>query len=149
MAKNIHDVIDDDDDSLSEDVHEEFEVEANYFASVTLFQHDLFNFELNKLDLSIESSMHLAKTFGSSVHAALRRYVEHSKKRCALLVLKNISPRGQFVKCDLKSKFQSDKFTKTFGQILIPETLGYTWEFVKDYYFQKKFKKKRIYNFAY
>lgn len=139
--KDIHDVLDDDDDSLSENAHEEFEAEANYFASATLFQHDLFAHELGKLDLSIESSMQLAKIFGSSIHAALRRYVEQSKNRCALIVLKNVSPRGQVVKCDLKSKFQSQKFTKTFGQILIPDTLGYTWEFVKDYYFQKKFKK--------
>ena len=81
----IHDLMDDDNHSLSSDVTEEFEAEANYFASVTLFQHDRFNDQMRKYDLSIESSMQLAKYFGASVHAALRRYVESSKNRCALI----------------------------------------------------------------
>lgn len=137
----IHEILGDDDQSLSEDANQEFEDEANYFASITLFQHDLFVYELKKYDLSIEAAMQLARTFGSSIHAALRRYVECSEKRCALIVLENIAPRGQFVKCDLRNKFQSKKFTQTFGQIVIPETLGYKWDFVKDYYFEKKMRK--------
>lgn len=139
--KKIHDLFDDDDDSLSDDTHEEFEAESNYFASITLFQHDRFNSELNKLSLSIESPIQLAKIFGASVHATLRRYVECSKNRCALIVLENISKKGSQVKCRLKDKFQSEKFTKTFGDFDLPLELGYTWAFVQDYYFGRKFKK--------
>ncbi len=133
----------DDDDSLDPSVKEEFEREANFFASLTLFQHDLFNHELNKLSLSIDSPMKLAKMFGASVHAALRRYIEHSKNRCALLVLENISPPGTQCKCTVRNKFQSAIFSDTFGQLIIPETLGYKWAFVQDYYFQKKMTKTK------
>lgn len=139
--KKIHEILHDDDDSLNIDTNEEFEAEANYFASITLFQHDRFMNELNKLSLEIESPMQLAKIFGASVHAALRRYVECSKNSCALLVLENISKPKEFVKCNLRDKFQSEKFTKMFGELLIPFELGYTWLFVQDYYFRRKFKK--------
>ncbi|MES2516086.1 MAG: ImmA/IrrE family metallo-endopeptidase [Bacteroidota bacterium] len=144
--KNLHEILHDDDESLSNDVTEEFEAEANYFASITLFQNDRFMTELNKLSLSIESPMQLAKIFGASVHAALRRYVECSKNSCALLVLENISSPREVVKCNLKDKFQSEKFTKMFGELLIPFELGYTWPFVQDYYFRKKFKKNNSIN---
>ena len=139
--KNIHDYFDDDDDSLAEHENENFESEANYFASVTLFQHDRFIDELNKYRLEIEAPMQMAKVFGASVHATLRRYVECSKNRCALLVLENITSKGMFPKCSLRDKFQSVKFTKTFGELDIPIELGYTWEFVKDFYHRRKFKK--------
>ena len=67
--KNVHYILDDDDDSLHTDTHEEFEAEANYFASATLFQNDRFVTELNQLSLGIESPMQMAKIFGASIHA--------------------------------------------------------------------------------
>lgn len=139
--RNVHDVLDDDDDSLSAHANENFEAEANFFASATLFQQDRFIAELNKFRLEIESPMQLAKFFGASIHATLRRYVEVSKNRCALIVLENITTKGNQPKCFLRDKFQSDKFTKTFGDIQIPLELGYTWKFVQDYYHKRKFRK--------
>lgn len=138
--KQIHEILEDDDSSLHIDTNEEFEAEANYFASITLFQHDRFDFELDKLNLNIGSAMQLAKIFGASVHASLRRYVERSNKRCALLVLENISAKGSLPKCNLRDKFLSKKFEKSFGDIVIPNELGYTWLFVKDYYHGRKIK---------
>lgn len=137
--RDTHELLEDDDDSLSIDTREEFEAEANFFASVTLFQHDRFITELEKLGLGIESSMQLSKLFGASVHATLRRYVEHSKNRCGLFVLENLSLNGG-IKCCLRDKFQSDKFTKTFGELSIPIELGYTWPFVQDYHFKRRVK---------
>lgn len=137
--QSICDVLDDDDESLSPHTREEFEAEANFFASATLFQHDRFVTEMKKYDLGISSAMQLSKYFGASVHATLRRYVEQSKKRCALIVLENISPKGTQVKCLLKDLFMSEKFAEHFGELGIPNELGYKWAFVKDYYFKKKF----------
>ncbi|MEP7375979.1 MAG: ImmA/IrrE family metallo-endopeptidase [Chitinophagaceae bacterium] len=138
--KEIYEILEDDDISLNDYHNEEFEAEANYFASVTLFQHDRFISELNKLILGIESAMQLSKLFGSSVHAALRRYVECSANRCALIVLENMSPHGSFPKCSKRDLFLSNKFSETFGNIELPDELGYKWAFVKDYYHKKKFK---------
>jgi hypothetical protein len=132
----------DNDDTLAFEAKEEFEAEANYFASLTLFQHDRFEHEMKKLELGIKSPMALAKKFGGSNHAAFRRYVEHSKKRCALLVLENCTSSGLQAFCFKKDFFVSTSFEKTFGSIELPDKFGFKWTFTQDYYFKKKFHEK-------
>lgn len=128
----------DDDLTLSPDVQEQFEVEANYFASITLFQQDRFNNSSRKYPLDINSTIKLAKEFGASIHATMRRYVETSDLKCSLLVLKNMSNFGISPNCEIRDYFCSFSFNKEFGEIDWPEKLGYKWPFVKDYYFGKK-----------
>lgn len=130
----------DDDNTLSHLTKIEFEAEANYFSSVTLFQHDRFNTEMEKLGLSLKAAMALSKKFGGSVHASLRRMVEQSRKRCALLVLERL-PAATMNKaqCGKRDIFQSVSFTEDFGELDLPEQFGYTWKFAQDYIFRKKF----------
>lgn len=129
----------DNDDTLSHSTTEEFEMEANYFSSITLFQHDRFNREMEKHDLSLKAGMALGKMFGGSAHAALRRMVEQSKKRCALLVLEKYSGVTKNKPlCSKKDLFQSQAFTKEFGILELPEEFGYKWEFVRDFIFKKR-----------
>ncbi len=136
--QKIHEIIEDDDHSLSAHANEEFEMEANYFASVTLFQHGRFKDEMKKLNLGIDAAMHLAKLFGASVHATLRRFVESSTKRCALIVLEKstgvIATLG-FIK---RNFITSDRFDKTFGKIDLPDSFGLEWDFVKAYHYRRK-----------
>lgn len=130
----------DDDDTLNLDVIEQFEAEANYFASLTLFQNDRFLNEVKKYELGLPAVMQISKHFGASGHATFRRYVECSPKRCALLVLENLSPKGQVVKADKRNEFYSDAFLKEFGHINWPNSFGYKWEFMQDHCFKRKFK---------
>lgn len=88
--------------------------------------------------------MQLAKHFGASIHSSLRRYVEYSKNRCALIVLQDITPRGTVAKCTVRNIFSSERFEKGFGNIQIPFELGFTWGFVQDYYLKRKFKKDGV-----
>lgn len=131
----------DTDESLSPHVAEEFEAEANYFASLTLFQHDRFNSELGKLDLSLKSGMALAKIFGGSIHASLRRMVQESKKRCGLLVIERRSGiaknKPSYAKRNL---FLSDSFHECFGHLVLPDMFGFEWAFVQDCIFKKRYK---------
>lgn len=136
--QNLPQIIEDDDDSLSDHVKEEFEAEANYFASVTLFQHDRFNHELAKYSVGIDEARKLAKHFGASIHASLIRMVQCSQKRCALLVLENITPPKSVARCDKRDLFSSGKFQETFGELQLPDQFGYTWSFVKNYYHRRK-----------
>jgi Zn-dependent peptidase ImmA (M78 family) len=138
--KTINDILGDDEHSLSPEANEEFEAEANYFASITLFQHDRFIAELDKLNLSIDAAMHLAKHFGASVHASLRRYVDCSKNRCALLVLENLVKTGKPY-CGIRNFLTSKSFAESFGEIIFPPTVDYTWEFVQHYCHGRKFIK--------
>ncbi|MFM1999048.1 MAG: hypothetical protein RL204_995 [Bacteroidota bacterium] len=128
----------DSDETLDPDTEEAFEAEANYFASLTLFQHNLFAEQFEKLELGIKAPLHLSKTFGASIHSTLRRYVEENKKRIALLVLKDISKKGSLPNCSVRNYFQSPKFTKEFGRVTWPEQLGYTWPFVPYYYHNRR-----------
>ncbi len=120
----------DDDKTLSLDFKETFEKEASYFASSTLFQLDRFEEEAEKLPLSLESPMLLAKKFGSSNHAAMRRYVEYSKKQCALLVFENYNSLTKTA--ILRNYFQSQKFTIAFGNLLWPDMFDRTYPFIFD-----------------
>ena len=76
----------DDDTTLDPNVDEQFEAEANYFASTTLFQHDRFLHQIGQHEIGVQSCIKIAKHFGASLHATIRRYVEQSPKKCALLV---------------------------------------------------------------
>jgi len=130
----------DDDQTLDPDIVEEFEAEANYFASATLFQHDRFREEMTKLPLDIDASRNLSKMFGASFHATIRRYIDQCKQRCALLVLEGITARGTTAQCFVRNYFQSVSFLADFGNLQWEERLGYNWDFVKPYYFQRKGK---------
>ena len=128
----------DDDETLDPDTQEEFEIEANYFASVTLFQNDRFDNEVKKYELGLPSVMQLSKHFGASVHATFRWYVENSKFRCSLLVLKNLSAKGKAGGADFRNAFHSSSFLKTYGTLEWPENFEYKWGFIKDHIFMKR-----------
>jgi hypothetical protein len=82
--------------------------------------------------------MFLAKKFGSSIHASVRRYAEHSNKRCALLILEKLDiPSSSDL--GLRNYFQSRKFTRDFGTIEFPNVFDIKWPFVQDYIMRKKF----------
>jgi hypothetical protein len=118
----------DDNFSLSEFIKKSYEQEASYFASTVLFQIDRFS-ELSKhLPLSLNSAMALAQQFGASNHAAIRRYVEYSQKRCALLVLE--LPKN--TTCKMRNYFASESFTNHFGIIEPCEQCGLEYSFVND-----------------
>lgn len=137
--KEILDCLDND-QTLSHAVQEQFEAEANYFASVVLFQHERFQEQMSKLDLSIGATLSLAKTFGASNHATMRKFVETSTKRCALLVLEKHELAASSALYKARDYFQSEKFTSSFGEIVWPEQFTYNWEFVKDYYHGRRMK---------
>lgn len=133
--KDSYELFADDEISISTSARDEFELEASYFASATLFQLDSFDQELLKLPLEIGSAMALSKKFGASIHATLRRYVECSTKKCALLVLKN--PCFINMTCDIRNYFESQSFTREFGEIKWEESLTMEWSFVEDFFANK------------
>ena len=139
--KEIHDILGDNDITLNPDNNEEFEAEANYFASVTLFQHERFNKELQKLGLNIDAAMQLARHFGASIHASLRRYIDCSNNRCALIILENLCKSP--LSCALRNFLTSQKFQECFGDIDLPSKFDNSWPFVADYRF-RKYKKNGL-----
>lgn len=140
----LHDFLDDD-ETLDPDIKDQFEAEANYFASASLFQLGIFSDKMAELPLDIASAIHLSKIFGSSIHASLRRYVEKSKKRCALLVLnKEISGGYGSPKLSVRNYFQSKSFTEQWGDVDWGTEIDFDAPFVQDYLSNRKFYKSEL-----
>lgn len=129
------------------DYEEQFEAEANYFASITLFQQDRFIEECEKSDLSLGSVINLSKKFGSSVHSAFRNYVLQSQNRCALLVLNHIpNKNGNVNELTTRDLFYSKSFISDFGELNLPEKFGFKWNFVQDFKYKKKINQNGVIN---
>lgn len=122
----------DDEKTLDPDIDDQFEREASYFASGALFQLERFDDEAAKLPLGIKSPQVLAQKFGGSNHAGIRRYVERSKKRCAVLVFHKPTENGKFA-VKIRDYFQSPAFTAEFGEIVWEGGVcGLEWIFVQE-----------------
>ena len=112
----------DDKETISPRVKLLFEKEANFFASCVLFQLDIFDEEVAKLPLSLQSAMFISNKFGASTQATLRRYVEYSKKRCALLVLER-PEHIHDITVAIRNFFMSPSFVTEFGTIDWPQKI--------------------------
>lgn len=121
----------DDETTLGPEIEELYERQASYFASSSLFQLDRFEEEAVRLPLSIASARALGQMFGGSFQAALRRYVERSPERCALLVLRKPARKGVY-RAVIGNYFESRSFRRSFGGLLWPAECGLRFEFVKD-----------------
>jgi hypothetical protein len=108
-----------------------YEREASYFASASLFQLERFDEESAKLPLALRSGRTLATRFGGSAQAALRRYVERSPKRCAMLVFHKPGRKGIF-RAKIRDYFESPSFMEAFGGLMWSPECGLEYPFVKD-----------------
>jgi hypothetical protein len=126
----------DNDDTLAPYVKEEFEAQASYFASGTLFQQDRFDKEVRELGVGLNPAKAISKKFGASIHATLRRMVERQNRSCALIVLENRS----LLNCTVRDIFQSAAFEKKYGRIFLPKQLDADYSFAEDYILNRRFK---------
>jgi hypothetical protein len=114
----------DDEMTLDPEVKDRFEREANFFASEVLFQGARFEREARDLPLEVKSAMHLAKRYGSSIHAALRRFVKTNHRSCALLVINYVDVKNRSTtSLTLRSADCSLSFRKTCGPVDWPTIL--------------------------
>ncbi len=73
--------------TLSSDVADLFEREANTFATIVLFQDGAFTRMTEDERFSINVPLNAGRKFGSSKYAAMREYVRHHRCACIVLVL--------------------------------------------------------------
>lgn len=117
----------DDEKTLSPEVKGRCEMEANRFAADVLFQVDRFARHARDLPLELETPLSLAGMYGSSAHAAIRRYVQVSHRCCSLLVLKKPrdSAEGEPA-LRVAYRVESDGFARRFGELRWPARFGPT-----------------------
>lgn len=126
----------DDEYTLDPETQESFEAEANFFASAALFQMDRFEHEASKLPLCLTSIKYLKHRFGGSMQATMRRYVETSTKKVALLVLH--LPENGVLGLSVRNWFTSKKFASAFPGIKIPEKLSFGSPVMESYINRKR-----------
>lgn len=115
----------DDERSLDADVSELFEHEASRFASDVLFQIDRFDCDAADLPVAITSPLALAKRYGGSAHAAIRRFVDRNRRPCAALVIEQRLEEGTGeLVFGVRRVVQSASFTQRFGNVPWPRTLN-------------------------
>lgn len=84
--RSAFEICEDNEATLDPQVRDQFEREANVFASEALFQCDRFFHEAEGRSFGLRTPMDLAKKFGASVYASVRRYVSWNPRACAVLV---------------------------------------------------------------
>ena len=117
-----YDVMADGDFELDPDTKDLFEREANVFATEVLFQGEQFAAEAAGHELRVGVPVAMAKRYGTSVYAAMRRYVMTHREPCALLVFDLPMTGGDGASfMTLRRRAQSPAFSARFGSPAWPE----------------------------
>jgi hypothetical protein len=114
--------IQDCDKSLSPDVSDQFEREANIFASVVLFQDGRFSEMAADSAFSIKVPLTLSKKFGASAYASMREYVRRNERACAVIILNPVEICPVLgMRSELRRVEHSPLFHKRFGELKLPD----------------------------
>jgi hypothetical protein len=116
--RDLYAVVEDCDMSLSEEAADLFEREANVFASEVLFQLDSFASEANDLPFGLQAPLKLARRYGASAYASIRRYVSTHHRPCAVLVLDPpVAVSGDGFRCNVRRFIPSPRFIELVGPL--------------------------------
>jgi hypothetical protein len=114
--RKTFDILEDGESELDEDTRDEFERQANCFASDVLFQRQAFTVQAADSPFGIMVPVKLSKDFGSSIYAAMRRYVTTSASSCAVIVFEKPPDVYPIAALDVRRAVASPIFEKHFGK---------------------------------
>lgn len=107
--------------TLDPEVQDQFEREANVFACEVLFQIDRFERDACDCAFGLRTPLDLAKRYGASCYATVRRYVSTNCRACAVLILDPpVYEVGRGYTAGLRRMVQSPSFTARFGRLSWP-----------------------------
>ena len=120
--KDIYAVTEDCKKTLAPEIADEFEREANVFATEVVFQLDAFTDEAADHNVGILVPVKLKQRYGSSIYSAVRRYVATHHKACLVHVLEppQLHEDLGFI-CELRRVVASSSFEEQFGDLNWPE----------------------------
>ena len=78
------------DQTLSPEIADRFEREANNFARFALFQGDTYRQEAADCRLDINTPLRLAKRYGASAYASVREFARTHHKACVVYALESV-----------------------------------------------------------
>jgi hypothetical protein len=120
--RDLFNFIEDSQGALDPEMKEDFERQANVFASEILFQLDRFTKLAADKPCCAKTPLELSKLFGSSAYAAFRRYVTTTGRPCALLVLEQpVLVVGKGRTAQLRRFIPSKPFLSRYGNVTWPD----------------------------
>lgn len=103
--------------TLSPDIADLFEREANNFARYALFQDDAYAIQAADHPMSIKTPMKLAKNFGASQYASAREFVRTHHRACVVYILDPIEMiEGVGARAMVRRVEASPSFVTMFGK---------------------------------
>lgn len=118
-------LLEDSESELDPATNDQYEREANSFASEVLFQLDGFTKEAADWDFGIRAPLQLSARYGSSFYAAARRFVTTGQRPSALLVFEQPAVKpglGEYLV--MRRAVVSPSFRGHFGDVSWPEECG-------------------------
>jgi hypothetical protein len=110
--------------TLSPEVADLFDREANNFATIVLFQDDRFAKMAADSPFGIKVPLGLQRKFGGSVYATLRQYVRTHERACVVVVLDPPQPCNvNGLTATVRRIVPSPEFTRRFGTLKLPDTI--------------------------
>ncbi|MEQ8212164.1 MAG: hypothetical protein RH917_20360 [Lacipirellulaceae bacterium] len=123
--KDIYAVTEDCKHTLAPEIADEFEREANVFATEAIFQLDSFTKEAADSDTNILVPVRLSRRYGASIYSSIRRYVSKHHKACLVLVLEPpVIDEVRGFTCKLRRVVPSELFLRHFGNLQWPESFS-------------------------
>lgn len=111
--------------TLDPEIKDEFERQANVFASDALFQIDGLACDARDLPFGMKAVLGLAKRYGASIYSTARRYAATHERACALVVLEPFQIHPDFgVIAMVRRVAMSRSFTERFAGFVWPEWFG-------------------------
>ena len=102
--------------TLSPEVADQFEREANNFARFALFKGDIYADYAADCAFEIKTPIKLAKKFGASIYASAREFARTNHRACAVYVLEQIEyVQGDGARAVVRRVEPSPAFTAQFG----------------------------------
>jgi hypothetical protein len=118
VLRGHHEYFGDDAGTMRPDVHDLLEAEANQFSAELLFQAEMFSEIADDSRFGLGVAIELADRFETSMHAAIRRYVESSGRACGLAMFGHflVHPNGV---PSMKVLYASEsvKFAERYGPL--------------------------------
>ena len=107
--------------TLTDDIEDLFEREANNFATEVLFQLDAFTEQAADHAFGINVPLRLGPKYGASAYSSIRRYVRKSERACVVLVLDPpIITDGVGFRATLRRVVPSPAFVQMVGDPVWP-----------------------------
>lgn len=121
--RDLYAVVEDCEQTIDPALADQFDREANVFASEVLFQLDGFTNEAEQKPFGILVPVNLSKKYGASIYSSVRRYVTQNWRACSVVVLNPPELiEGDGFRASLRRSCASPSFVEIFGEIAWPDT---------------------------